>query len=506
MAKKALAQKMLTPTSLALALFAFFFCYFYSEAVLAYQTSGIGVTLSVMIYCAFTFFVFYIKSKQKNRRALIMYVPIFIIALGFSLHYNPMSHTVMTLTLLVLLGVQLLLFTVPNLKEAFSAQIIKQFLIRIIVRPLSFLFVPFKTLRFVKLIKNKSIKHVLAVLSGLLIAVPACGLLLWWFARADIGFADHYYNVVNFLKDLIQPKWLKIFLNLFYMFFIGLPLGAILIYNATEKTETDKAASHSKLSVVLVSTFLSAIATVIVLFVASQFAYFFFGATNGAVEVIGYSEYARRGFFELTYASAFIFAIVISAMVFCKKKADNTLPAYIKSLMAVICGSNIVILISAIKRMLLYIEVHGFSLKRLMTLWFMPVLGICTIMLLIKCLYNKFDAIKYIASTVVVAVCVLSVFNTDRFVAKQRLSRIKETETVQAIEIQYFRQLSYSCLPEVEEYLLSCDESLPREFYYDLCEYRNSTAQNMRQDKSLNNIFFFTLDRLKIDQKELFYV
>lgn len=502
--RRGLNAKMVNKRGLTIALFAFAFAYFYSEAVVSHGTWGIGMTLVVLAYCTFSFVMFYIKSENKNPRALILYIPILAIAAGFALHYNPMSHAPMFLTLLTLLILQLIMLTSPDIKEAFSPRMAGLVFTRTIGKPIQFLFSPFRTLGAAKQFKSKSLKTALLVLAGVAVAVPACALLLMWFTRADVAFADGFTRFSDWLAKIITPQWGRIVLNLFMALLLGLPLGAVLLFNASEKAPAEAKDKTQKgaIGAVPVAAFLSAVALVMLLFVGAQFAYFFFGASNGAVESIGYSEYARRGFFELSYASTFVFALAALVLALTRRNEAGKVPVYVRGALIAICLCNLVILVSALLRMQLYIEIHGFSIKRLMTLWLMPVMGVCTLLLIAKCLFEKFKSIKAIGTAVVVAVCLLAVFNTDRFVAERRVDRYLESGVAQDLDAAYFRQLSYSALPALDrlEAAGNPDELLPLRRASNI---RKGAYNQLETQLRYSDFYGFTFDRLSLSYENI---
>lgn len=502
--QRELTQKMVTPKGLCTTLFAFFFGYLYIEAAITNTLPGLGVTLCVVVFCLYTFYALYFKNTRRNRAALILYIPILIIGLGFSLHYNPSSHLPMTLTLFVLLALQLMLLCNADLKEPFSADMIRRAFGRVLIKPLSYLAAPFKTLSVSRKLKSNALRYVGLALLGLLISVPVCLLLLGWFSGADVAFADGLQRFTQWLEKLIAPQWARIFLNLFLLVLLGTPLAAILLFNTTD-TSADAPAKARSFSVhtVLLTTFLLAVATVMVTFVATQFTYFFFGATNGAIEDIGYAQYARNGFFELCYASCLVFAVVVLALTLSKKKENGRLPLPLAGLLSVICLSNIVILVSAVMRMTLYVDAHGLSIKRLMTLWLMPILGICTLILIVRIFAIRLNALKAVGTTVIIAVCLLAVSNTDRIVAKQQVDRYIASGYTTDFDTGYFKQLSYASLPEIDRILADENNTLTNSQRVWLSNRRKSLLRDLAESDERNGIMAYTFDRISyVDKSE----
>lgn len=497
--RQQLTQKMLSVKGLQTTLFSFLFCYLVSEAAFTSSLPGLGITLCVVVFCLYTFYTLYLRNARRNPAALPLYIPILIIGLGYGLHYNPASHLAMTLTLLCLLALQLVLLCNKNLKEAFSTGMIRHTLGRVLLKPLWFLASPFKTFMAGKSALPKRLKNVLLALLGVAVALPVCLLLLNWFSGADPAFAAGLRRFTAWLQRILSPQWGRIALNLFFMLLFGVFLAAVLLFNTTDNNKADEARKTKTPAVgaVPVTAFLSAVGVVMVAFVVTQFTYFFFGAANGVVAEIGYAEYARNGFFELCYASTLVFAVVILAMAVCKKRDGGRLPAAVTGLLSVVCLSNIVILVSAVMRMLLYVEAHGLSVKRLMTLWFMPVLGICTVVLIVRLYAVKMPALKAAGVTVVAAVCLLSVVNTDRVVARQQVDRFINSGFTIELDVGYFYSLSYGCLPEIDRLLETQGDALTPDQRQELATCRDIIIQHaLEASDERNGVLSYTLDRI----------
>ncbi len=497
-ARNALRVKIATPRgmTITMTILIFFFCGY--QLSLSANGLGLGLTITIFAYCVISYLLFYQKAAQKNSRALILYVPMVLIAVGFCLHRNPLSQTAMVLTLMTLVILQCILFCNPNHRAAFSYDMVRTIFRNTIGQPICFLFSPFTTLKFVGRGDKTRGRRVLVVLVALLLAVPAVALLLWWFRSADRMFSDEYKLFFENIDKFYRFDGVDVFLGLLFTLFIGVPVSAFLLYNDARGPEpVAGAVPQGRVSALFFGTFLSIIGAVMGIFVLFQFQHFFFGLSSGAVAEMGYAEYAREGFFQLTNASIFVALIIALVFALCKRGKDGKLPLFVRIIAAFLCFCNITILVSAYMRMVLYVEAHGFSIKRLMTLWLMVVIGLCMLVLLARCFIEKLNALKWIATVVIVAVCALGLFNTDAFVARTQVDRAVAAGTAEHFDADYITYLSNAAMPQAKRAMEQLDLNIVQRnalnYYYS--SYQTSHEWQTKVERFCN----FTFDRFSFD-------
>jgi hypothetical protein len=99
--------------------------------------------------------------------------------------------------------------------------------------------------------------------------------------------------------------------------------------------------------------------------------------------------------------------------------------------------------------MLLYVQVYGLSVKRVLTLWLMAVVGVSLVWLLLQCINERLNALRMIGGTIIVFVCVLSLVNVDKTSARYNIERYLHSPEPMELDVSYLNELSYSALPEV---------------------------------------------------------
>jgi len=79
----------------------------------------------------------------------------------------------------------------------------------------------------------------------------------------------------------------------------------------------------------------------------------------------------------------------------------------------------------------------------------MGIIGLCLLWMIIKCLVGKIDVMKWIGFTIIIGVCVLSLTNTERIIAKYNIERYISNPTTISLDVSQLGQLSYTTAPEI---------------------------------------------------------
>ena len=204
------------------------------------------------------------------------------------------------------------------------------------------------------------------VARGLLLAVPLVLIFAVLFASADPIFNRGFEDLLDFRIDLGDLPGRVIFVlavawlagGLLSVAATGLPamegssLGAAA---RSAAVATERALGTTEAIIVLV-----AVDLVVGLFVGLQLAYLFGGLDTLAAAGMKYSDYARRGYFELVAAAALAGGILV-AFEFQVTRRSRT---YIALAIGLV-GLTIVVLASAALRLKLYQDAYGWTELRL---------------------------------------------------------------------------------------------------------------------------------------------
>jgi hypothetical protein len=192
-------------------------------------------------------------------------------------------------------------------------------------------------------------------------------------------------------------------------------------------------------------------------FVLVQIRYFFGGAAHvGATTGLTYSEYARRGFFELVWVAALALPLLLAAHSLLRRDAATV------RLFRALAGAQIallfVIMASAVARMRLYQSEYGLTELRLYTTAFMLWLGLVFVWFAGVVLWRerreRFACGALVSAALVVGA--LHLLNPDAYIVRANAAHARRGR---AFDAEYARALSADAVPAV----LAALPSLPRE-------------------------------------------
>jgi hypothetical protein len=160
---------------------------------------------------------------------------------------------------------------------------------------------------------------------------------------------------------------------------------------------------------IYIASFLSAISICYLLYLFSQLAYFF-SAFKGFLPngQITYAQYARKGFFEMCAIAVINLVLVFVSLIFAKKKNAKVTNG-VKVLTTFISCFTLVIISTAISKMVLYINEYGMTVLRLTTSAFMVFLTAVFISVILRIYLEKINIVK---TALVAAGCILLVLGT----------------------------------------------------------------------------------------------
>jgi len=180
-------------------------------------------------------------------------------------------------------------------------------------------------------------------------------------------------------------------------------------------------------------------------FVAVQVRYLFGDASLVQETVdLTYSEYARRGFFELVTVAALALPLLLSAD-WLLAGADRRAVQTYRILASVLLVLLLVIMASAVKRMVLYQSAYGLTEQRLYTTSFMVWLGVVLVWFAATVLRGQRQSFATGAAAAgLLVIASLNVLNPDALIAKVNLERALAGEEFDAA---YATSLSADAVP-----------------------------------------------------------
>jgi hypothetical protein len=288
----------------------------------------------------------------------------------------------------------------------------------------------------------------MAILRGVLLAIPILVVFAALLVSADLVFADYVENALRWFDLERLTDWFRRFFVVIVsgIFFLG------ALVSALREREGKPAISVKR---PLVSPFIGFIESMVVLgavdllfvgFVVIQFAYLFGGQENITAAGYTYSAYARRGFGELVAVAVLSLGLIMALGTWVKRQ-EKRHTTWFNGLSAALVGLVSVILISALKRLLLYENAYGFTRLRTYThvaIYWMGFLFVVFLALLITGHLRRF--VLAAALCAVGFVATLNLLNVDAFITARNTTRLAETGE---IDIDYLSTLSNDAMPSL---------------------------------------------------------
>ena len=300
------------------------------------------------------------------------------------------------------------------------------------------------------------------VFIGILIALPALLIIVPILISSDAAFEGLLNKIsVDSVGELIatllfgSPVFLLLFSQLFSM--------------GNKEPAPPEQKQRRGVDGIVICSFLAVISAVYVFYLVSQFAYFTGGFAGILPEEYTSAQYARRGFFEMCTICAINLAIIFLSSVICDK-TDGALPAGVKALNIFLGLFSLVIIGTAISKMVLYISSFGMTRLRILTSMFMLFLAATFVTVILRLFITKIPYMKVIlicACTVLFITCTADV---DRVIATYNVNAYISGQ-LETVDMVTLKELESDAV--IDPLMKLCDEAKEMAFHNEAREMLN---------------------------------
>ncbi|MDO4608649.1 MAG: DUF4173 domain-containing protein, partial [Clostridia bacterium] len=288
------------------------------------------------------------------------------------------------------------------------------------------------------------------VLIGVVCAVPLLIVIIPLLISSDAAF---------------KGMMLKLFSNSFTTIIkviIGIAVSVFVIsYGFSLKkgqAHESKGINFAGIENVYVISFLSVITLCYLLYLFSQLAYFFSAFSGFLPADYSYADYARKGFFEMCVIAMINLNVVALSLILAKKNCGKVCVA-LKIITTFISAFTLLIIATAISKMVLYIDEYGMTVLRLGTSAFMVFLSVLFIALILKVYLSKINIVKTALITSTVIVMLLGTFNINAVCAKYNYESYKNGK-LNNIDVYALYDLGDEGVPYLVRLAASKDSSI----------------------------------------------
>jgi hypothetical protein len=198
-------------------------------------------------------------------------------------------------------------------------------------------------------------------------------------------------------------------------------------------------------------TILGSVCALFAVFATIQFEYLFGGASRVmSVPGLSYAEYARSGFAQMVLAAGMSLGLIALGWVAWPRAGIADRRAF-KLLTEVLLALNLLVLVSAFKRLTLYEGAYGWTFTRILAhtiiLWMS---GVIVLALLAVLLAKGSWVVPAATALGLVALMGLNVVNVGAFIADRNIERYHATGK---LDVGYLSSLSEDAIPRLVEAL-----------------------------------------------------
>lgn len=384
-----------------------FFTVYYLTFEIINESSFIKAALIYLLFftCATAYII--IKRKKLHPEAIFTGTVCIVLTAAFALEGSfyiiPMLMASSALYCLTL--------TKANLHTSGSYLYGLDLLLSAFVTPVINLLLPLRTMwNTLKGVKKS--RRNFGVLAGLILAVPLLGVLFILLMNSDAAFESTMDGFIDALADFL-PDFDGAFYTVSAIIFTPYIVSVLFCFahgidsergkNIRSNIKRLRFASNSFLG-----GFLGSVCLLYAVYLLSQTAYFFsaFGGKLPDGTEITLSEYARRGFFEMSTIAAINLILIGTGAIFSKRKGEAFSKIY-KAICLFLCFFTMVLITTAMSKMVLYINEMGLTHKRLAVAVINVVMFLAFVFVIIRLCRKDFPYFRYI---MVVSLCVVTLF------------------------------------------------------------------------------------------------
>ncbi|MCL1974722.1 MAG: DUF4173 domain-containing protein [Firmicutes bacterium] len=474
--------------------FAALICGFLYCNLIRLSSPGAGVTIFALVLCSISFI--YLKKSHitQNKESLIF---LFLAALSsaqFMLFDNNFIGGLNFIFLSAVFIYWICLATNNRLDNKLSIYIIGD----AVKQGLSMPFLNFGCCAsgVKSFSKNTKINKLLPALIGIIIFLPLIAVVINLLVSADLAFE-------NFIKNIFAAISIDKLLTYIMQFIVGIPIAFYLygsVYGNIKGRYAEKitAASFDNTAKIIriapktaIYSILTTFNIIYFIFFAVQAAYLFSAIGGNLPETFTYAEYARRGFFELCAVSGINLGILIVSHLSVQRAAGEE-PQALRIETIIISLFTILLITTALSKMVMYINAYGLTQLRVFTSWFMILLFFIFTVICIR-QFKKFNASKFIIVGFIFLFITLSYSNADGLIAKYNINRYEE-KTLLTLDTEMLSGLSDAAVPYIYDLYLHTDENA--------VEMRQQLAASINKNRQNDNGGFreFSFQRYRADK------
>ncbi|MDD4583651.1 MAG: DUF4173 domain-containing protein [Eubacteriales bacterium] len=423
-------------------------CGFLYWNLISIDSLGAGVSIFAVIFCIVISIYLKLSGIHQTRGSIICLVVVALSAANFPLYDNIMIKGLNFIFLSVSVVYYICVLTKKRTEDKLTIFFIGDMINQLLIVPFYNFNCCFLGLKN-GMIKNRHSKGLISALAGIVIFLPVLILVTNLLTDADAAFESminsiHFSLSANMIEYIIQV-------------ILGIPVACYLFglvygnrYNRhtnhiTLESINKNAAAFRFAPSITVYSALAVLNGIYMLFFISQASYLFSAFGNHIPGVMTYSEYARRGFFELCMVAGINLGVIIIAHLITSRGEKTGTPKMLKIETVALCFFTIMLIGTALSKMAMYIKYFGLTQLRVYTTWFMLVLLLVFVIIALR-QFKIFNGSKIVIISFVILFMFLCYGNVDGMIAKYNINRYVDG-TLKTVDVNALARLSDGAVP-----------------------------------------------------------
>lgn len=346
--------------------------------------------------------------------------------------------------------------------------------------------------------EKKGVKAVLTVILGFCAAIIPTAIVISLLSY-DGGFTELLKDSFSFLSDFNPLSHLG---SLILGCAVAMYVFGLYSVNTGERAPSDaeryvKAAEKARFAPILsVAAALLPLTVVYVFFFISQWQYYVSGFSGVLPEgVVNYAEYARSGFFELCAVSVTNFVILAAVALFLKREGRGG-KTFLKVVSLLFSLMTLVLIGTAMAKMVLYINRFGLTEKRVLASWFMILLALVFTIIILRQFIPKLKLFTSSAVVITLMVLVLSISNYNALIADYNVDMYLSGDT-ESIDVEALTALGAPAVPAMARLANAWQEEGLAEYNSGYHRLAEALEQEQRRLETDDGIFGFSVPDCK---------
>ncbi len=469
-----------------------FFGYLFCRAFPVFENT-LGSFIFVIILFVTTFIIITVKKIKTPQMALIVGISALVISPALIIT-NSTFIIFLTHTYILLSYCYFIYSSFENcIEKGVSDYIFIDYIKSILVMPFCSLTKIFKAISQGK--AKQGMQVALKILLGLAIAVVPT-IVIFCLLSYDGGFISIFESIFDFdASDIFSHIGSLILAIPIGMYIFGLYASSSEKLLQETITSKDCNKGFEVIRIMPQITALTAVLPILfvyIIYFISQWKYYISGFTGILPEDFSYAEYAREGFFQLCAVSIINLIVIMAILLFVRRKNNKT-SALIKIITTVFCIFTLILISTAISKLIMYINTYGLTQKRVYAMWLMIVIAIMFIIIAAGRFATRIKTVWMSLAVCVILFAALALSNVNAVIAEYNVDRYLDG-TLDIVDLDAMDQLGYSAIPSLvrlaneleerksngenipEEMLEKLTENLEKEAFY-IENYENSFFQ-----------------------------